>query len=198
MPFNQPGMDIESLIQQMGLTPAQADMIRNKAALGGGVPASAPPLGGAGTMEDPLQLSTMQIQGQLPPEQMGPPQPPQAGAGGPAPSIYEGMSEEQLQQMAGMGDLDRQMALAEKMRDTAPLEGRYVNQGRSYVGDSPLAHAVRGYEKYKGRKDAERIGGEQTAGRKTFIDLLRDRARRGREEPMAGGNYDPTRTRGMA
>lgn len=130
----------------------------------------APPQG-AGTMADPMQLSTMNVQGQ-------PPQPAQAGQGGPAPSIYDNMSDEQLQQMAGMGDLDRQMELAESMRDQDPLKGRYVNQGRTYVGDSPIAHAVRGYGIYKGKKDAERIGGEQTQGRRTFIDLLRDRDRR--------------------
>ena len=102
--------------------------------------------------------------------------PPLAGAEGP-PSIYEGMSEEQLSQMAGMGDLDRQLAQAETMRDQENLKGRYINPGRTYVGDSPIAHAVRGWGIYKGRKEAERLGGEQTEGRRTFIDLLRNRGR---------------------
>jgi len=130
----------------------------------------------------------------------GTPQPGQAPQAG-ATSIYEDLSEGQLGQIAGMGDLDRQMAQAEAMRDTAALEGRYVNQGRTYVADSPLAHAVRGAKIFKGAKGAKRIGEEQTAGRRTVIDLLRNRNR----NPIDAGegeqdilDFDPTRTGGFA
>jgi len=130
----------------------------------------------------------------------GTPQPGQAPQAG-ARSIYEDLSEGQLGQIAGMGDLDRQMAQAEAMRDTAALEGRYVNQGRTYVADSPLAHAVRGAKIFKGAKGAKRIGEEQTAGRRTVIDLLRNRNR----NPIDVGegeqdilDFDPTRTSGFA
>jgi hypothetical protein len=92
-------------------------------------------------------------------------------------SIYDELSDEDLKKFGAMGDLERQLAQAEAMRTTDPLKGRYVNQGRTYVADSPLAHIVRGAQIYKGTKDVGRIGGEQTAGRQTIIDLLRNRNR---------------------
>ncbi len=126
-------------------------------------------------------------------------QAPQAGAR----DIYEDLSDDQLGQLSGMGDLDRQMAQAEAMRDTAALEGRYVNQGRTYVADSPLAHAVRGAKIFKGQKGAKRIGGEQTEGRRTVIDLLRNRGRSNNAMEPTGGeqdilDFDPRQTRGLA
>lgn len=130
------------------------------------------------------------------PQPAQPGQAPQAGAR----SIYEDLTEEQLGEIAGMGDLDRQLAMAEQLRDTPALEGRYINQGRTYVADSPIAHAVRGARIHVGRKRAKRIGEEQTAGRRTIIDLLRNR----REPEIALADaqsitdFDPTRSGGLA
>jgi hypothetical protein len=101
---------------------------------------------------------------------------PQAGAGtGALEGVFEGMTDEDADIYAGMGDLGRQRKQAEAMRDTKALEGFLVNNGRTYVADSPVAHIVRGAKIHKGKKDTDRIGGEQTTGRRSFIDLLRKR-----------------------
>ena len=76
---------------------------------------------------------------------------------------------------AGMGDVDRQMSLAEEMRGTADAEGYSVNRGRTFVAANPLEHAVVGAKRWKGARDAKRLGTEQTKGRRSFIDLLRNR-----------------------
>ena len=109
--------------------------------------------------------------GQPQPLPGGTAQPPQPGQ----PGVWEGMTDEEAQRYAGMGDLRRQMAQAEALRDTEALKGRYVNQGRTFVADHPLAHIVRGARIYKGQKDVKRIGKEQTEGRRAIIDLLRRR-----------------------
>lgn len=99
---------------------------------------------------------------------------PQAGAGtGAFEGIFENMTDEQADKYAGMGDLAKQRKTAEAMRDTEALEGFLINNGRTYVADSPIAHIVRGARIHKGKKDTDRIGGEQTEGRRSFIDLLR-------------------------
>jgi hypothetical protein len=101
---------------------------------------------------------------------------PQAGAGsGAFEGIFEGMTDEAADKYAGMGDLKKQREQAEAMRDTEALQGFLVNQGRTYVADSPIAHIVRGAKIYKGTKDVKKIGGKQTEGRRSFIDLLRKR-----------------------
>lgn len=101
---------------------------------------------------------------------------PQAGAGtGAFDGIFENMTDEQADKYAGMGDLKKQKEQAEAMRDTEALQGYLINNGRTYVADSPIAHIVRGAKIYKGKKDSDRIGGEQTEGRRSFIDLLRKR-----------------------
>ncbi len=150
-------------------------------------------LTGVGTGGIPDRLPEPAMGPAQPPGEMGPEQPPglaepevppQAGED-PYQSIYADMTEEELAQMAGMGDLERQMILAEKMRDQENLEGRYVNKGRTYVADSPIAHAVRGYGIHKGKKDAKRIAGEQTAGRQTLLDLLRRKYGQEEEEEAA-------------
>jgi len=101
---------------------------------------------------------------------------PQAGAGsGALEGIFAGMTDEDADVYAGMGDLGRQRKQAEAMRDTEALEGFLVNQGRTYVADSPIAHIVRGARIYKGTKETKKIGKKQTEGRRSFIDLLRKR-----------------------
>jgi hypothetical protein len=101
---------------------------------------------------------------------------PQAGAGtGALEGIFENMTDEAADKYAGMGDLGRQRKQAEAMRDTEALEGFLVNNGRTYVADSPVAHIVRGAKIYKGTKDTKKLGKEQTKGRRSFIDLLRKR-----------------------
>ena len=143
-------------------------------AAGAPPPGAAPALGGAGTMDDPMQLSTMMVQGDpMGGEQMGP---PQAGAGTAASTgVFAGMSDEDADQYAGMGDLKRQMTQAEGLRDTGDAEGRYVNQGRTFVGAHPLEHISVGVRRWKGAKDAKKIGGKQTEGRRSFIDLIRNK-----------------------
>jgi hypothetical protein len=140
----------------------------------------APPLGGAGTMEDPMQLSTMMVQGD---PQGGAPQAqtnpggvvPQAGQSQAPPGVFESMNDEDSQMYAGMGELRAQKEAAQAMRDTGDAEGKYVNQGRTFVAASPLEHLVVGAKRYKGKKDVKDIGGKQTKGRKSLIDLLRNK-----------------------
>jgi hypothetical protein len=113
------------------------------------------------------------------PEAMGT---PQAGSGtGAFEGIFDNMTDEQADKYAGMGDLKKQYGQAEAMRDTEALEGFLVNQGRTYVADSPIAHIVRGAKIYKGAKDVKKIGKEQTEGRRSFIDLLRQRDKKDEE-----------------
>ncbi len=101
---------------------------------------------------------------------------PQAGAGtGALEGVFENMTDLEADKYAGMGDLRKQYDQAEAMRDTDALQGFLINNGRTYVADSPVAHIVRGAKIYKGTKDVKRIGGEQTEGRRSFIDLLRKR-----------------------
>jgi len=82
------------------------------------------------------------------------------------------------------------MQYAERMRDLANPEGRYVSSGRVYTAASPLEHLGVGYARYKGRKEADRLGKEQTAAKRSIIDALR-----GKGTPvstsMEGGLPDP-------
>lgn len=130
-------------------------------------------VGGAaavGTPENPMELETMQIRGDIPGGQGGAPQAPQAGGG-----VFESMTDEDAQMYAGMGDLVKQRGAAEAMRDTVDAEGRYVNQGRTFVAANPLEHLVVGLKRRKGKKDVQGIGEKQTKGRRSLIDLLRRR-----------------------
>jgi len=138
-----------------------------------GINAAAAP---EGTPQNPMQLSTMQVQGDaspMGPPQPGPPQPAQAGEG--RQGVFAGMSEEDAQKYAGMGELRKQRERAEALRDTEDAKGRYLNQGRTFVAASPLEHLSVGLRRYKGKKKSDVIGEKQTAGRKSLIDLLRDK-----------------------
>lgn len=107
----------------------------------------------------------------------GPPMPPQGppSPSRPAPGVFDSLDDETAQSLMGLGDKERQMKYAEMLRDQdAPL-GMHVNQGRTYVAGNPLAHAASAYGKFKGKRDADRIGGEQTEGRMKILDLLRGR-----------------------
>lgn len=132
-----------------------------------------------GSMDNPMQLSTMLVQGQGPGGQPTVPQPmatPQAGEGTAATTgVFAGMSDVDAQQYAGMGELRVQKDRAEAMRDTEDAAGRYLNQGRTFVAASPLEHLSVGIRRYKGRKESKKIGEKQTAGRKGIIDLLREK-----------------------
>lgn len=145
--------------------PVPTELIEASAGVGVG-PGLPDPVG---SPDNPLELEAMTVIGQ--PPKAG--QAPQAGYA----SIYDDLGPQDVKQLAGMGDLERQLGVAEAMRDTERLKGRYVSQGRMYVADSPLAHIVRGTKIYKGGKRAREIGEEQTAGRQTIIDLLRNRNR---------------------
>jgi hypothetical protein len=130
-----------------------------------------------GTMDNPMQLSTMEVRGNAP-AQHTVPQPALAGAGTGAsapPGVFASMDEEQAQMYAGMGELKKQRERAEELRDTEDAAGRYLNQGRTFVAAHPLEHLSVGLRRMKGKKEAKRIGGEQTKGRKGIIDLLRNK-----------------------
>lgn len=128
---------------------------------GGGAPAAVAS-GGAGG-----QVTT----GPPAPAQ-GPPEPPPAPVAG-SPSTLDQISPEMAQQLMSLGDKERQLALAEKMRDQEGGKGRTVSNGRIYVAGSPLDAGITAYQKFKGKRDADRIGEEQTAGRMSILDLLR-------------------------
>jgi len=127
-------------------------------------------LGKVGSPSNPLELSTMTVIG-------SPPSAPQAGAAPQAGSgsIYDGMTDEQVGEFGAMGDLRRQQAQAQEMRGTKDAKGKYLNQGRTYVAASPLEHLVVGAKRFKGQRDAKKIGAKQTKGRTSMIDLLRDK-----------------------
>jgi hypothetical protein len=82
---------------------------------------------------------------------------------------------EAIRQIMGLGELRDKKAYAQQLRDMKMPEGRYVRRG-IYVGASPLEHLATGIRKFKGKRDADRIGKEQTAAREKYAsitDLLR-------------------------
>ena len=109
---------------------------------------------------------------QMPPAPpQGPPSPPPA----PAAGILESMDDKTAAMFMGLGDKERQMKFAEMLRDQGPASGTHVNQGRTFVAASPIEHGVRAYGMFKGRRDGDRIGREQTEGRMGILNLLRGR-----------------------
>lgn len=132
-----------------------------------------------GTMDNPMQLSTMEIHGQIPKGPVDPMDtwgPPQAGEGtGAATGVFAGMSDEAAERYAGMGELRKQRERAEELQDTEDAAGRYLNQGRTFVAAHPLEHLSVGLRRMKGKKRAKEIGEKQTEGRKGIIDLLRSK-----------------------
>jgi len=138
-----------------------------------------------GSPENPMELSTMHIAGTAP--EGSAPQAgaaPQAGQG----SIYDNMSDEDIAKFGGMGDLKRQQAQAQEMRKTKTAEGQYVNQGRTFVAASPLEHLVVGAKRFKGARDSKKIGGKQTEGRVSIIDLLRNKGKKQNLETIIDGS----------
>lgn len=152
-----------------------------------------------GSMENPMELSTMNVTGsppQAPQAGGGGPQAPQAGAAPPPrPGIFEGMSDEDADRYAGMGDLERQMGVAEGLRTTEDAKGYSVNQGRTFVAANPLEHLVVGLKRRKGKKETDRLGGEQTKGRRSIIDLLRNRDKDDFTEDEVGFEFEESDTR---
>jgi hypothetical protein len=101
-----------------------------------------------------------------PPEPpMGPPEPPSS-----SPSPYD--DPELVKQTVGMSDLDRQLALAEAMRDQEAPGGRYLSNGRMYVASSPLEHGVSAFQRFRGGRQAKKIGEQQVAGRQRIAETL--------------------------
>jgi hypothetical protein len=128
-------------------------------------------------MDNPMQLSTMEVGGQAP-AQHTVPQPGQAGEGTGAsapPGVFASMNDEQAQMYAGMGELRKQRERAEGLYETEDAAGRYLNQGRTFVAAHPLEHLSVGLRRMKGKKDVDKIGGKQTEGRRGIIDLLRNK-----------------------
>ncbi len=73
-----------------------------------------------------------------------------------------------------MGDLDRQMATAEGLRDKEGPQGRGgIGTRNIYVAANPLSHIASGVSKYRAKKDITRLADEQKDARKALIDLLR-------------------------
>lgn len=97
----------------------------------------------------------------------------------------ETMSEEDLGDILNLGTLDedalenaRQMAVAEKLRDVAPPEGR--SSGRVFTRANPLEHAGVLLQQYNARKDIEKLKTERRGikedvakGKEGYAGLLR-------------------------
>lgn len=108
-----------------------------------------------------------------PPEPMqGPPESPFSPGGG----IFDTTDPAVLDQIIGLGDLERQLEFAQMLRDQKSPEGKSMYSrtgGQVYVAGSPLEHAAVALNKFRGRRAADRIGGEQIEGRKKILDILR-------------------------
>lgn len=79
-----------------------------------------------------------------------------------------GLSPEMVQQLMQLGIMDeqkgstdKQLAMAQAMRDTPLPEGR--SSGRVYTAANPLEFAVAAYKGYKGGKDASAAQQKQEA-----------------------------------
>jgi len=136
--------------------------------------------GPEGSFDNPMELSTMMVQGDVQSETAPGGAKPGFLAGGemeppPSSGVFAGLSDEEAQKYAAMGDLKHQRDRAQAMRDTDDAKGRYVNQGRTFVAASPLEHLVVGAKRWKGKKDEKKVGGKQTEGRRGIIDLLRNK-----------------------
>lgn len=147
------------------VNPALLGQLRN-----GGGP-GAPPQGVAPPAGPPAGAGGQGTVG--PPDPMQGPPDPTPPAPPPSPDLLDQVTPEMAQELMSLGDKERQLALAEKMRDQDTARGRSVNQGRTYVAASPLEHAATAYQMYRGGKEAKKIGEESTASRVKILDLLR-------------------------
>lgn len=87
------------------------------------------------------------------------------------PSIFD--NPEAVSKVLGMGDLNRQMAFADKVRGKASPEGRYSSSGRIYTAASPFEHMGTAYEKYMANKQSKNLAGQQLDAKKAIIEALR-------------------------
>lgn len=104
----------------------------------------------------------------------------------------EDISPEMLEQLISLGAIPeeqaailRQMQMAQELRTTPIPKGGMA--GRVYVAD-PFGAMAAGYDRYKGAKQMKALEGKhagtvdrQTAGRKSYWDLLRQRG--GMQQP---------------
>lgn len=111
---------------------------------------------------------------------------------------FEGLSEEQLQQLIELGVIpDQQDALSEQymqanaVRNSAGPEVR--GNGRVMVAANPLEFLASGVQKYQAGKDIQEIGkkredlmDKQTAARKALLDALRGSGQAGAPISDAG------------
>lgn len=109
----------------------------------------------------------------------------------------EDLSEEEIAQLMEMGALDDQMGILDKqlaqataLRNAPGPEGR--DSGRVYTAANPLEHLVHAAQGIQAgsqmedlAKKQEAILGQQTSGRKAFLDALRRRPKVGLG-PMPG------------
>lgn len=170
---------IQTLMREQGMSPEEAAAYAQQR-----LDATMPP---EGSPMNPLELPTMEVRG-TPPAQAGgapqpvqaapspsgttpPPSPAQAPEAGSPTSIFD--NPDAVDSVLGMGELNRQMAQAEALRDSSGPEGRYVANGKIYVAGNPLEHLSTGLKRYKGHKDTKRIATEQQDAKKALIDLLR-------------------------
>ena len=118
---------------------------------------------------------------------------PSPSPSAPVPGIFEEMSDEDLKAILGLGDLERQISVAERLANQPQLEGRYVSGGRIYVADAPLAHGLRAYTQRKGRKRVRSLAEEESDIKQSLADLLRGKKRTVKKEPQeynVGGRPD--------
>lgn len=137
------------------------------------IPAAAPTGGAPVTTPPPRAAAMARINQSMmgPPEpEQGPPAPPSSE---PLGSIFDDMDPLVIEQILQLGDKDRQLAHAEAMRDQENPNGRYVSNGRIYVAGSPLEHGVAAFGKFRGKRQADRIGQEQIEGRRRILDILK-------------------------
>jgi hypothetical protein len=115
---------------------------------------------------------------QGPPDpQQGPPQSQNqlaTGGAGTDVSPYGMLDDKSAMALMSLGDKDRQLKLAERLRDQDSVKGNTVRN--QFVADVPGA-AIQAYQRFRGAKDAKRLGNEQTAGRMQILDLLRGKKR---------------------
>lgn len=141
-----------------GPTPAAPPVVNTRAT----VSAATPAMGRIATaMAGPPQG---------PPEPVaGPPEPPPSG------SLLDDLDPAIVEQLMQLSDKDRQLAFAESQRDMGAPRGFHLpsSTGGMFVMANPLEHAANAFARFRGKREADRIGQEQVEGRKRILDILR-------------------------
>lgn len=104
----------------------------------------------------------------------GPPSSPRIEEPSLMSSVFD--NADAVDSILGMGELDRQMATAEGLRDKEGPQGRGgIGTRNIYVAANPLSHIASGVSKYRAKKDIKRLAIEQKDARKALISILRNK-----------------------